>query len=272
MENKHFANFQKEYPAHREEIQKCIRCLYEIADKIDKTSKDWAITDVAVSSAGTTSGILSILGLTLAPFSAGISLILAATGVGLGVAATATDISASVAKCIIDSEDLKKVHALMKECQESIRIVMHADEFDFSPESEVAKFTHKCYKVYDGTKKFQTHVKALKVARANPELAALAQRATAARSAARAAMGSLEEVETAFRGTALAMTRGGRMLKAASAGFFLLYDAYSIVQGALHLAEGAKTAVAAEIRERASKLEEVLQDLDKLHKELNKRY
>ncbi|XP_078232319.1 apolipoprotein L2 [Pogona vitticeps] len=271
MDVEHFANFQKEFPAHRAVLEKCIRCLQEIADRIDTIHKDCTIANITASSAGATSDILSILGLTLAPFSAGVSLILTATGIGLGAAAAAAGISASVSEYVIDSEDLKKVQALMNECKESLRLVMHPDEFDFSPESTPSptKLVKKAVAIYSAPEKFKANVKALKVARANPELTALAQQATAVGIGARAAMTGVEEVESSFRGTALAMTKGARMLSAASAGFFFLYDAYSLIQGVIHLTEGAKADVAAQIRDKANKLEEALQELNKLYEELN---
>ncbi|KAJ7330149.1 hypothetical protein JRQ81_016323 [Phrynocephalus forsythii] len=272
MDTEHFASFQKEFPVHREVLKKCIRSLQEIADRIDITHKDCTIANITASSAGATSGILRVLGLTLAPFSAGVSLILTATGIGLGAAAAAAGISASVSEYIIDSEGLRKLQALMNECKESLRLVMHPDEFDFSPEStpNPAKLVKKAVSIYSAPEKFKANVKALKVARANPELAALAQQATAAGIGTRAAMTGVEEAESAFRGTALAMTKGARMLSAASAGFFFLYDAYSLIQGVIHLTEGAKADVAAKIRDKASKLEEALQELNKLYEELNK--
>lgn len=116
MDVEYFSNIQKECPALREVLEKCIRCLQEIADRFDTTHKDCTIANVTASSAGATSDILSLLGQTLAPFSAGVSLILTAMGTGLGAAAAAADFSAPVSEYVIDSEDLRKVQALMKEC------------------------------------------------------------------------------------------------------------------------------------------------------------
>ncbi|KAI4894015.1 hypothetical protein NFI96_019129 [Prochilodus magdalenae] len=59
--------------------------LEETAVKLDKVKTGSSISTVAGSSVGAVGGILSIVGLALAPITAGVSLTLTLTGVGLGV-------------------------------------------------------------------------------------------------------------------------------------------------------------------------------------------
>ncbi|XP_062989526.1 apolipoprotein L2-like [Elgaria multicarinata webbii] len=283
MASEYFACFLKEFPAQKEEIEKCIRCLREMANNIDETHKNCTIASIAANSTSASSGLLTILGLTLAPVTAGGSLILTATGIGLGAAATVTGLSASLYESVNNSKERKKAQELMNECEKSLRKAMCPDEIDFVSESApnngamgenvkhlVSNVACQVPDMYKAVKGIKTNVKALKIARANPGLKALAKRATAAGSTSRGLRG-VKHVKKAFAGTTLAMSKGARLLSATSAGLFLLFDAYGIVQDAKHLAEGAKAETAMEIREKASKLEEKVQTLNRLYKELNKK-
>ncbi|XP_061494997.1 apolipoprotein L2-like [Rhineura floridana] len=283
------ARFLKEFPAKREEIEKCIKCLLEMADDIDKTHKDCTIASITAGSTSAVSGVLNILGIALTPFTAGTSLILMATGLGLGLASGATSVSASVSERIIHSKDKKKAQELMNECEESLRMVLSLEQIGFNcklpPHSEATgktvQMTHTavisgCHvanhipKMIDQVAGIATHVEALECAKANPALKALAKQATAARSVARDAIKGIDQVDDAFKGTALAMSKGARVAGAALSGVFLAVDAYCIAKDATDLSKGAKTEKAAEIRAKADKLEEIVQNLNEFYEELRK--
>ncbi|XP_066490206.1 apolipoprotein L2-like [Tiliqua scincoides] len=283
--------FLKEFPAQKEEIEKCICCLRETAEAIYKTHKDCTIANITASSAGLTSGVLTILGLTLTPFTAGASLILTATGLGLGAAAATTGVSAHISERVINSKHSKRSQALIETCEESLNKCKRslATLFDLN-EIDLDSWSHSDGKQPIGEKQhpvlgsgnvaqlipkaintvkgIRTNVQALELARANPALKVLAKQATAAGRATRASLKGVEQVETAFKGTALAMSKGTRVMGAVTVGLFILYDTFSLVQDAIHLAKGAKEEKATQIREEASKLEEALQNLSELHDQL----
>ncbi|KAJ6659019.1 hypothetical protein lerEdw1_019656 [Lerista edwardsae] len=252
-----------------------------MADAIDKTHKHCTVASLAANSTSASSGILTVLGMTLAPFTAGGSLILTAAGLGLGAVATAAGLSASIYESVSTSKETRKAQELMHACGRSLQMAMGPDEAEISSKwptkndavgenvknlvSTVAGKVPDAYKTVKGIK---TNVKALKCARANPGLKALAKRATAAGRASRSTVRGAKQVEKAFAGTTLAMTKGARLLGAATAGAFVLLDAYNITQDAKHLSEGAKAEMAAEIRDKARKLEAELQELNKLYEEL----
>ncbi|KAH0616940.1 hypothetical protein JD844_028436 [Phrynosoma platyrhinos] len=275
------AYFMKEFPAQREKIEKSIQCLREMADDIDKTHKDCTIASIAANSTSASSGILNILGLTLAPFTAGGSLILTATGIGLGAVATVTGMSTTLYENVNNSKEKERAQKLINECQKCLRKVMPTCGVDFSSECPlnngavgenvkqlVSNVASQVPNVYRAAKEIRMNVKALKLARNNPGLKVLAKRATAVGSTSQHTIKGVKNVKKAFGGTALAMTKGARMLSAATAGVFLLFDAYGIAQDAKHLTEGAKAETAAEIREEANKLEEQLHSLNRLYEEL----
>ncbi|XP_066490560.1 apolipoprotein L3-like [Tiliqua scincoides] len=274
------ALFLKEFPAQREEIDRCIHCLLEMADVIDETHKKCTIASITANSTSAASGILTILGMTLAPFTAGGSLILTAAGLGLGAVATATGLSASMCESVRTSKEMKKAQELMTGCGRSLQMAM-GSKADFSPElppnndtlgenfkNLVSTVAGKVPDAYKAVKGIKTNVETLKSVRANPGLKALAKQMTAAGSASRGAIQGTKQAKKAFAGTTLAMTKGARLLSTATAGVFLLFDAYNIAQDAKHLTEGAKAEKATEIRDRARKLEAELQEFNQLYEEL----
>ncbi|KAG6926192.1 apolipoprotein L3 [Chelydra serpentina] len=273
--------FLKQFHEQRKEIEKCIQCLKDMADNIDETHKNCTIANMAANSTSLASGILTILGLTLAPLTAGGSLALTATGIGLGAAAAATSISVSIYENVSNSKERSKANDLLVECQSNLKTLTLPDEVDFrpkfSPKSEamgdhlkhVLSTASKIPEVvYKSVKGIRTNVRAFKVVKANPGLKALAQRLTAAGSAARNSAKGTKQVQKALAGTTLAMSKGARVLGATAAGVFVMFDAYSLVKDSIHLTEGAKAEAAADIREKASQLEKDLQNLSELYEEL----
>lgn len=287
--------FLNEFPAQKVEIEKCIHCLRETAEAISKTHKDCRIANITASSAGLTSGILTILGLTLTPITAGASLILTATGLGLGAAAATTGVSAQISEHVINSKHSKRSQALIKTCEENLNKCMRSlatmlglNEIELDTRScsggkqsmqeklEVVlnggNVAQRIPKVVSTVIGIKANVQALQSARANPALKLLAKQATAAGSATRASLKGVEEVEAAFKGTALALSKGARIMGAVTAGLFILYDTFSIVQDAIQLAKGATPEKTIKIRDEANKLEEALQNLSELHEQLKERH
>uniref|UniRef100_A0A6J0T7M5 Apolipoprotein L5-like n=1 Tax=Pogona vitticeps TaxID=103695 RepID=A0A6J0T7M5_9SAUR len=285
-EYEYIVYFLQTFPAQKEEIEKCIRCLQEVADSIDKIHKNCTIASLTANSTSASSGVLSVVGLFLAPVTAGGSLILTATGIGLGAAAAVTGLSATLYESVSSSKEIQKAQELMNVCEKSLRKALLPDEIDFNLEPALgngamgenikqlvsniagqAPDMCKTVKRIKSVKGIRTNIKAWQVARNNPGLKALAKRMTAGGSTSQSTIWGANRVNKAFAGTTLAMTKGSRMLSAASAGVFLLFDAYSIVQDAKCLTEGAKAETAAEIRKKASQLEKELYHLQKLYGE-----
>lgn len=80
----------------KQELEESIRKLCTLADRADKSHRDCTIFKVVANSTGTVSGVLSTLGLALAPVTAGASLELSTTGLGLGAAAAVPTVSSSI--------------------------------------------------------------------------------------------------------------------------------------------------------------------------------
>uniref|UniRef100_A0A6J0T3R4 Apolipoprotein L2-like isoform X1 n=1 Tax=Pogona vitticeps TaxID=103695 RepID=A0A6J0T3R4_9SAUR len=287
-DNETVSHFLKVFPAQRKEIEKCISCIREMADHVDKIHKDCTIATITASSAGATSSILTILGMALMPVTAGASLILTATGIGVGAAAAVTGVSANVCEHFINSKKSQKAQELINKCEErinrckeSLTRMIQLSEVPFHsglPENKKANIEnfHCCIsdtsqipKLASSVKEIMADVKAFGNLEVTPALKTLGKGATSAiRRSIQTSVKWTDNVDHVFKGNALAISKGARVVGGISAAAVLLFSVYCIVKDALHLAKGAKATMAAKIREKASNLEDILQKLDNLCQEL----
>ncbi|XP_012406117.1 apolipoprotein L3 [Sarcophilus harrisii] len=218
-------------------LEKFSQDLCFMADKIDKIHKDCTITNVVASSAGAVSGVLSILGISLAPVTAGASLALFATGLGLGIAAGVTGVSANIVDHVSHSQgrkylnEVKKSDAAMKGlAKEANRLI-----------KEVTKFFPKDLSFSD---KAASNFGTWRLGAAGCQSA------------------------NAFQRAVLSMSKGARIGGSVLVGIFVLLDVATIVKDSRHLLKGAKSTTAAELREKAQTLKERLQELSTLCEDL----
>ncbi|XP_027259712.1 apolipoprotein L2-like isoform X3 [Cricetulus griseus] len=255
-ENKWFLDV---YPQVKLELEQHIRKLHDLADKVDKVHRDCTITQVVASSTSAVSSILTILGIALAPVTAGVSLGLSATGLGLGAAAAVTSVSTSI---------VEKVSTALVEAEASQLVPTNKDTANAIKEI-LEKSTPRLVSVsknsFQNLKVIKKNMDAIKLAKANPHLANNAKRlmTTGTVSAQKT-----KQVQKAFGGTALAMTKRARIMGAATAGLSLVLDVVSLVEDSKHLHEGAKAESAAELRKQARDLEQKLQELIQVHDSL----
>ncbi|XP_037053525.1 apolipoprotein L3-like [Peromyscus leucopus] len=252
--------FLEVYPQVKLELEQQIGKLRALADKIDKVHRDCTITQVVAGSTGAVSGVLTILGLALAPVTAGLSLGLSATGLGLGVGAAMTSVSTTI---------VEKVRTASVEAEASQLVPTSKDPGKVI--KEILESTPRLLFVsknsFRNLEVIKKNIDAIKLAKANTRLASNAKRLmTTGRVSAR----NTRQVQKAFGGTALAMSKGARIMGAATAGLFLVLDVVSLVQDSKHLYEGAKTESAAKLRQQAQNLEQKLQELIRVHDRLTK--
>lgn len=233
--------FLKEFPQVKEELKESIRKLHELADNVDKVHRDCTISNVVASSTGIASGALSILGLVLAPFTGGLSLGLSAAGIGLGAASAVTGISTMVV--------------------ENVNLSSAETQAGHINTAEIKCYVNDLYQVKD----FGRHIHAIRVARGNPELLPTAQHCI---TTGQVLVQSAQQASTHFRGTALAATRGARIGGGVLSALSMGLDVYSLVKDAQELQEGAKTASAENMRQKAQELEKELEKLTWIYESL----
>ncbi|XP_006769554.1 PREDICTED: apolipoprotein L3-like, partial [Myotis davidii] len=255
----HGESFMKEFPQVKQNLEEYIGKLYALADEVDKVHRDCTITQVAASSTGIVSGILIIVGLCLAPFTTGASLVLWAIGIGLGVAAAVTSVTTRIVEYSMNKSAKAKASHLVSTGSDTEKVVVKVPR---PSTPEIASLARKCFQSLQVIVKNSS---AFNLAKSNPRLAAEAM--SFMRTETISAQ-SGKQVLRAFRGTALAMSKGTTIFGAATAGFFLLMDVVNIVKESMHLHEGAKARSAKELRQQAQELERRLEELTCIHEYL----
>uniref|UniRef100_G1Q2L5 Apolipoprotein L6 n=1 Tax=Myotis lucifugus TaxID=59463 RepID=G1Q2L5_MYOLU len=226
--------FLKEFPIMKAELEMAIRKYRALADDIDKTHKDFTETSLVTNSVAVASGAMSLLGLALAPVTAGGSLMLTAAGSGLGAVAGAT----SVLTSILEYRHNKKAQA------------------------QAGRTVYNCGKTFKGIRK---NIQALQVARAQPRLAAAAKRLLVT---GEASTRTTRSVQRAFRGTPLAMGSSAFLRNTVLNGLFLGMDLDSLLKDWKELKQGPRTELADLLRAKAEELERELAELTQLYEEL----
>ncbi|EPQ18334.1 Apolipoprotein L3, partial [Myotis brandtii] len=258
-EQEHRERFMKQFPQVKQDLEERIGKLYALADEVDKVHRDCTITQVAASSTGIVSGILTIIGLSLAPVTAGVSLVLFATGVGLGAAASVTSVTTGIVEYSKNKSAKAKASRLVSTGSDTEKVVQ---EVLSRMTPKIASLGSKCIQSLENIVK---NAGAFNLAKFNPLLAAEAT--SVVRTGTMSAQCS-NQLQKAFGGTALAISKGARVFGIAAAGVFLLVDAVNIVQESVHLHKGAKGQSARELRQQAQELERRLEELTRIHESL----
>uniref|UniRef100_A0A8C3W8W9 Apolipoprotein L3-like protein n=1 Tax=Catagonus wagneri TaxID=51154 RepID=A0A8C3W8W9_9CETA len=251
--------FLEEFPRVKLELEAQIGKLRALADKVDKVHRNCTISNVVATSTGAVSGILTILGLALAPVTAGVSLALSATGLGLGAAAAVTSVSASIVDQVNSSLTESEASHLMSKDSNKVEVI--SGSLDKS-KPQIVSLTKNFILVLPRIGK---NIQALKLAKANPRLVANAKHFM---TAGKVSVRNRRLVQNTFRGTALAMTKNARIMGAAAAGVGLLMDVGLLVKESIHLQEGAKTESAERLRQQAQELERKLLELTRIYESL----
>nr|XP_004610731.2 unnamed protein product [Sorex araneus] len=246
----------KEFSQMERELEERITQLRALADKADKIHKDCTISNVVASSTGIVSGILTIVGIGLAPVTAGVSLGLTAAGLGLGAASAVT----GVATGIVEHTSMASIEGRANKLTST----------EVNREEVLKKIVSDCAprlvpmgdSIVRGATGIERNIRAINLIIANPRLAARATRfMNGGRISARGAM----QVQRVFGGTAVAMGRGARIAGMFTAGIFLLVDICSLVKQSIDLHKGAKTVSASKLREQVLEMEMKLAKLKEIH-------
>ncbi|XP_036063604.1 apolipoprotein L2-like [Onychomys torridus] len=251
--------FVAKFPQVKLELEEHIRKLRALADKIDKVHRDCTISKVVAGSTSTVSGVLTLLGLALVPVTAGASLGLLALGMGLGAAAAVTSVSTGIVDYTNELSARTRASHLVSTSKDKVKMVA---EVMVHSGPQVYGLSENCYRVL---RCLQQSIYAIKLAKANPALAASAKHLLT--------MGGIsaqsgEQVKKAFSSTAVAMSRRAWVMSIATTGVSLTEDVISLVKESKRLHEGAKAKSAEELRQQAQELEEKLEVLIQVHDSL----
>ena len=217
--------FLNKFPRVKRQLEEFIGKFHELAGKIEKVHKGCTISNVMAHSTGAVSGILTIVGLALAPVTMGASVVLLATGIGLGAAATVTSVSTSIIEHVNRSSAETEASRMISTLIKRWKVLL-----------EVLKSIPTTEKVTKAVQCIEIHIHAIETGQAIPGSAANANIGV---NAGRISYPAIKQIETGFKATALTITKGARIGGLATAGVFLLVDVGFMVKESMHLHDGA---------------------------------
>lgn len=254
--------FLKQFPSWRKDEKKRIRTLYALADHIDKSHQKATKTKVVTTSASVVSGVLSLLGLALAPTTAGGSLVLTAVGHGLGAVAGVTDIVTNVRENSGKKRALAQANSIIPNSDQELEKVKGEKRTYVTAASELV---YICGSAWDNIRK---HLQAFRLTRTQPHLTSAAKKLmTAGQVSARRG----RQVQKAFGGTALAMTKNALRMGRVAAALSLGQDIYTLWEDWKDLKAATPTELAEELRTQAGEREWVLSELTRHYEKLKVR-
>ncbi|KAG8524869.1 Apolipoprotein L3 [Galemys pyrenaicus] len=250
------------FPQVQLQLEAHIAQLRELADRADKVHRDCTISNVVTDSTAIVSGVLTILGLTLTPVTAGASLAMFATGLGLGLAATATKGVTSLAEemRISNLESEAQVTASGPNNTQTTTEQQKKTIWEWVKQKAkniVSKGLSLVQKIINGVEeieksKFFVYLDNIK--RAVTELIFNKSSAQSSR-----------HLKVVLGGVSQALSKGIRISGAVATGVFLLMDVASLVQKSRHLCQGARLESAETLRRRAQELGTMLELLRQVH-------
>ncbi|XP_008841384.1 apolipoprotein L2-like [Nannospalax galili] len=247
--------FLEAFPRLEKKLKEYITQLRDIADHIAQVHKGIAVTNVVTDSTSVASGVMGIVGLILAPFTVGGSLVISAAALGLGAAATVTSVTTMVAEEASRMSDMAKASSLVSNAMGIIKEIAQ-----IMPMVTI-KIANATIDLIQTPKSIAQHIRAIKMAKGNPNLIANAKNLTTTGTVSK-------EVKDVFGGTALALSKGARFRSAGITSIFVALDVYHLVKDSIHLGEGAKSESAEELQQIAQKLEARLKELVQIYKTL----
>uniref|UniRef100_M3ZAX6 Apolipoprotein L2 n=1 Tax=Nomascus leucogenys TaxID=61853 RepID=M3ZAX6_NOMLE len=197
--------FLKEFPRLKRELEDHIRMLRALAEEVQQVHRGTTIANVVFNSLGTTAGILTLLGLGLAPASGGASLMLTNTGLGLGTAAAAGGIASSAVELV------ENWRARTQACnldQRDTDVTKMTKEFAFGNAPNALTLLNNAY---EATRRIGRDIGAIRQARANSQLGAYTPPPQVI---GRISAEGSEQVERVAEGPALAISQGNMILGA----------------------------------------------------------
>ncbi|XP_036446291.1 uncharacterized protein LOC118821678 [Colossoma macropomum] len=277
-------HFIETYRGCRSRMFQFLSDLEETAVQLDKMKKGSSISTVAGSSVGAVGGVLSIVGLALAPVTAGVSLALTATGVGMGVTSGVTSLVTGITEMAVNKHHGENAKSIFQRFMKDVQKVQdcleqvctqcplpNLDEGDTA--LGAGKVIASVGTAGKGTDALLDGASAMKALRSEEVVRSAVsmglQEAKAARNIPNLAA-DLPDIGQLAKGTPLAMT------KAARAGFITLnalfvgLDVLFICKESVSLAKGTKSKMSQLICCRSALWRSEIEAWDEIHDSLCK--
>ncbi|XP_008300893.1 apolipoprotein L2-like [Stegastes partitus] len=279
------SDFISQFKERQPKMLEFLKQMEAIAVQLDRMNKGAKISSVAGSSVGAVGSVLSIVGLALAPFTAGVSLALTMTGVGLGMGSAVNSVVTTVTEIGVNAAQQKKAgetfEGFMKDVQ-SLQDCLEkvANQPVNNMEAKAGKVAVGVgvaliaggARVGRGIDVLVDSASALKVLKIEEAASSagkvVAQEGAALRNVPKVAADIPDIGQAAVKGP-LALSKSARAGFIAVNALFLGMDIFFICKDSISLAKGSETEVSKFIRARAALWSSEMNSWQKIHDSLD---
>ncbi|XP_058509183.1 uncharacterized protein LOC131475229 [Solea solea] len=270
--------FISEFSKRQPTMVQSLQDMEEVAVQLDRMNKGAKISSVTGSSVGVIGGVLSIVGLALIPFTAGLSLGLTATGLGLGVTSGVNSAVTTATEIGVNATQQKKAKKVFQNFMEDFQILqgclhdvtnktlskMEDNLFDMAV--GVASVSVRAMGIVDAA----TSVKLLTNTKVITSVGkVVAEEGKTLRNLPRLASDIPDIGQAAAKGS-LALSKSARAGLIGLNALFIGMDVYFIYKDSISLAEGTETEVSQFIRARAALWSSEMEAFQRMHDSLCK--
>nr|XP_013008471.1 apolipoprotein L6 [Cavia porcellus] len=238
--------FLEMFPKWKQQQEMVIAELYKLAHDADTAHQKFTKANVTANCFSVASGLVSVMGLALAPVTGGGSLILTAAGQGVGLTAGIINIVTDV----WENSSTENTRTRFSHLVPSSDGAFQEDIGGEGAASYVRASGEVIYKCGSAFEVIRQNVRALRLANAYPHLLPAAKQL---RTVGQVSGPVSRHVHKAFKNTALAMSQNALLKSGALAAVSLGWDAYSLWK---KLQDKEGTELAKELRRQASELKE----------------
>ncbi|KAL0197859.1 hypothetical protein M9458_006399, partial [Cirrhinus mrigala] len=255
--------------------------LEESAVQLDRMKMGASISTVAGSSVGIAGGVLSIVGLALAPVTAGVSLALTLTGVSLGVTSGVNSVVTGITEAAVNNHHGKNAQSIFQrymddvgkilDCLEQASNEERLEGLDVVDMFGAGKLIARAGGLAKGIDALVDTASAVKVLKSEEVIATAArvglQEAQSARNIPKLAA-DLPDIGQLAKGTPLALSKSARAGFITLNALFIGLDVLFICKDSISLAKGSKSEISQLIRSRATLWKSELEAWQKIHDSL----
>ncbi|KAG7460103.1 hypothetical protein MATL_G00217710 [Megalops atlanticus] len=260
-------------------MREFLGALEECAVQLDRMKMGASISSVAGSTVGLAGGVVSIVGLALAPVTAGASLTLTLVGVGLGVTSGVNSLATGITEMSVNAYHGKKINEIFQSFMEDVGTLQgcleeaasNTDQDVIDTVVGVGKVAIRVASVAKSIDAIVDCASAVKVLRSEEVVASAArvaaQEAKAVRNLPNVAA-DIADFGNLAKGTPFALSKSARGGFIALNSIFMGLDLFFICKDSISLAKGSKSEVSNTIRGRASLWLTELDAWEKIHDSL----
>ncbi len=236
-------------------MERFLSDLEENAVQLDRMKKGASISTVAGSSVGLAGGILSIVGLALAPVTAGVSLALTLAGVSLGVTSGVNSVVTGIAEAAVNRHHGKNAQSIFQRFMDDVGATLACLE-QASSEERLGRL--------DGVDPFGAGKLMVRTGGVVKGIESLVD----AVSAVKLPKTDLSDIGQLAKGTPLALSKSARAGFITLNVFFIGVDVFLICKESRSLAKGRRSEKSQLIRSRAALWKSELQAWKNIHDSL----